>query len=378
MYNPASSLTLPDMITEGASKMKGRILIVDDDTAIQKVLDIGLTNAGFFTKVMKSAVEALEALQSGAFEPHCVILDIRMPEMSGLEALPLLKETDNKLQIIMLTATTDLEIGVEAMKRGAFDYLVKPVQRAELVETIGKAMRYRDLLTENERLSRENQEYQKMLENKIEERTSELFTAYRQLQRTNMDTVRMLAETIEAKDHYTRGHCTRVRRLAAGLYASVAQATPAMEVLEYGALLHDIGKIGISEQLLNKNGKLTEEEFHIFAGHPIIGETILKTVEFFQPCLPIVRSHHERFDGGGYPDGISGDEIDPLVRIVSISDSYDAMTSNRPYRRALPVEVAIDELEKGKGAQFDPELVDAFIGDRVYDILENGSRQSIS
>lgn len=358
--------------------MKEKILIVDDDPAIQKVLDIGLTDSGFFTKVSKSAVEALDMLRVKKFRPDCVILDVRMPEMSGLEAIPHLKEIDRKVQIIMLTATTDIGTGVEAMKRGAFDYLVKPVHRGELVETIGKALRYRALLLENERLAQENREYQKLLEMKIEERTAELFTAYRQLQQTNMDTVRMLAETIEAKDHYTRGHCRRVRLLAAELYAKVEAAMPRIEMLDYGALLHDIGKIGISEQLLNKNGRLTEEEYQIFAGHPVIGENILKTVEFFRPCLPIVRSHHEWYNGKGYPDGIAGDAIDPLVRIVSIADSYDAMTSNRPYRRALPLSVAIEELQKGRGIQFDPEFVEVFVENRVFDVLQSNDIPSSS
>ena len=363
---------------ESPVRLKSRVLIVDDDPAIQKVLDIGLTDSGFFTKVMKSAIEAIEMLEARAFQPECVVLDIRMPGMSGLEAIPHIKGFDEKVQIIMLTASTDLEIGIESMKRGAFDYLVKPVHRAELVETIGKALRYRDLLVDNERLAQENREYQKMLEMKIEERTAELFTAYRQLQQTNMDTVRMLAETIEAKDHYTRGHCTRVRTLSSELYGRIESAQPDIEVLEYGALLHDIGKIGISEQLLNKNGRLTDEEYRIFAAHPVIGETILKTVDFFRPCLPIVRSHHEWYNGNGYPDGLSGDEIDPLVRIVSIADSFDAMTSNRPYRKALPIEVAIGELEKGKGVQFDPEFVDAFIESRVFEVLDSLESRALS
>lgn len=355
----------------GPAGSGNRVLIVDDDPAIRKVLDVGLGNAGFITHVASSANEALSLLRQRAFGVDCIVLDIRMPGLSGLEALPLLKEIDGKLQVIMLTAATDLDIGIEAMKRGAFDYLVKPVQRAELAESITKAVRYHQLLEENERLSRENREYQKRLELKIEERTAELFAAYRQLQQTNMDTVRMLAETIEAKDHYTRGHCTRVRMLAAELYARVASDTPDMEVLEYGALLHDIGKIGISEQLLNKNGRLTEEEHRLFASHPVIGETILRTVEFFRPCLPIVRNHHEWYNGKGYPDGLAGEEIAFLVRIVSVADSFDAMTSNRPYREALPVETALEELEKGMGTQFDPALVTAFVEGRVFEVLSS-------
>jgi cyclic di-GMP phosphodiesterase len=348
------------------------ILVCDDDPSIQKVLDIGLSRAGCRTRVVSTAAMAIETLDSGGFDPDCVVLDIRMPGLSGIDAIPLLKQRDRNLQIIMLTALTDIEVGIEAMKNGAFDYLIKPVHRAQLVETIRKAVHYRKLEIENERLLRENFEYQKGLETKIEERTAELFAAYRKLQQTNLDTVKVLAETIEAKDHYTRGHCNRVRQLATRLYERWDPSKKEIETLEYGALLHDIGKIGIPEQLLNKNGRLDDNEYRIFNSHPVIGETILATIDFFQPCLPIVRSHHERFDGSGYPDGLAGEAILPLVRIVSIADSFDAMTSTRPYRTALPIDFAVKELERGKGAQFDPEFVEIFVRERVYEVLTAG------
>jgi putative two-component system response regulator len=263
------------------------------------------------------------------------------------------------------------------MRRGAFDYLLKPVDRAELVETIRKACRYRDLLLENERLARENFEHQQHLEMKVEERTAQLFDAYTKLQQTNLDTVRVLAETIEAKDHYTRGHCNRVRLLSVELYRHFNPKEQDLEVLEYGSLLHDIGKIGIPEQLLNKNGRLTEEEQAVFNQHPVIGASILATVDFFKPCLPIVRNHHERFDGSGYPDGLEGNDIDELVRVVSIADSFDAMTSTRPYRTALPLDHALAELRRGRGTQFDPGLVDLFVEDRCYEALKDAPRTSL-
>jgi len=348
------------------------VLIVDDDPSLQKVLTIGLSHAGCATMVCPSAAKALAVLERGEFRPECILLDIRMPEMSGIDALPLFKQAEPNVQVIMLTAMTDIEVGVEAMKSGAFDYLVKPVHRAELVEAIHKASRYRRMQLENEQLVRENREYQKNLEMRIEERTADLFDAYTHLQQTNLDTVKVLAETIEAKDHYTRGHCNRVRMLSTELYRQIDPEETEIETLEYGALLHDIGKIGIPEQLLNKNGRLTDEEHDLFNQHPVIGESILSTVDFFRRCLPIVRNHHERYDGGGYPDGIAGHEIAELVRIVSIADSFDAMTSTRPYRTALPLDFAVSELKKGRGTQFDPVLVDLFVECRVYEVLTVG------
>ncbi len=346
--------------------MAERVLITDDDPAIQKVLTLGLSRAGFETAVASTGRQAVDLISGGGFEPDCILLDIRMVGLTGLDVLPMLKEARPLTPVIMLTALADLDAGIQSMKRGAFDYLVKPVLSAHVIEAIHRAIRYRNVLVENERLAAENREYQAYLEMKVEERTGELFSAYRQLQKVNLETVRVLAETIEAKDPYTRGHCNRVRLLAVRLYDETASDPKEREVLEYGALLHDIGKIGIPEALLHKEERLTAEETRILNQHPTIGENILSTVEFFRPCLPIVRSHHEWYDGRGYPDGLKGEEIARLVRIVSVADAFDAMTSTRPYRQSLGVERALAELAAGKGVQFDPELVELFLAREAY------------
>ena len=181
--------------------------------------------------------------------------------------------------------------------------------------------------------------------------------------------VNKLAETIEAKDTYTRGHCNRVRILSSKIARNIGMSKDKIETLEYGALLHDIGKIGVSEILLNKHEMLTEKEKRSFQMHTVIGEHILSTVEFFQPCLKIIRSHHEWYDGTGYPDEIKGKEIDLSAKIVTIADAFDAMTSTRPYREALPVETALSEIMKGKGRQFDPSVVNIFINNELYKTL---------
>jgi len=349
-----------------ASNTRGNILIVDDDASIRKVIGISLRKAGYEVGVSENGIEALEMIRNAAFHPDCIILDYRMPKMSGLEVLSVLKKEYPFIPVIMLTALTDLEIAVDTMKEGAFDYIVKPVRKLHLVESIKKAIRYRDVLIENERLARENDEYQKSLEKKVAERTEELILAYKKLKDTNLETVKILAETIEAKDPYTRGHCNRVRLLSSAIARNTGMEKDKIETLEYGALLHDIGKIGIKEMLLNKRGILTNEEEHSFQLHTVIGETILKTVDFFKPCLTIIRNHHEWYDGSGYPDQLQGEKIDPKARIVALSDAFDAMTSTRPYRKALPLDYAIAELVKGKGKQFDPFLVDVFVENELY------------
>ncbi|MGC9313250.1 MAG: HD domain-containing phosphohydrolase [Sediminispirochaetaceae bacterium] len=349
--------------------MTKNILLTDDDPGIQKTIRLLLEKAGFTVRVAGDGSEALEILDNGDFCPDCILLDIRMPGMEGTEALPRIREKAPMVPVIMLTAMTELEIAVETMRSGAYDYLTKPVRKVRLIETINKALKYREILLENDRLNRENQEYQRSLEKKVEERTRELFQAYEKLKATNLETVKVLAETIEAKDHYTRGHCNRVRILSTHLYRCVDPESPDVRTLEYGALLHDIGKIGIAEQLLHKTDPLSPEERELFQVHTRIGETILQNVEFFTPILPIVRNHHEWYDGNGYPDGIAGGDINLLTRIVSVVDAFDAMTSDRPYRRALPLDVALAELERGKGTQFDPELVDHFLQHKVYDTV---------
>ena len=196
--------------------------------------------------------------------------------------------------------------------------------------------------------------------------TEELMVDYPKLQVTNLDTVKILAETIEAKDPYTIGHCNRVRILSLSLAQQCGMCKEQINILEYGALLHDIGKIGIKENLLNKTDLLTNREIQNFQLHTVIGENILKNVEFFIPCLKIIRNHHEWYNGDGYPDSFRGEEIDQSARIVSISDAFDAMTSTRPYRKALPIEYALSELIRGRGIQFDPGLVDIFIEKNLY------------
>ena len=362
---------IPDATTLGEpdADTAPLILVVDDDRAVRKAFELSLSTAGYRVDYAASGADALVLLEGRGERVACVLLDIRMPDMAGTEVLARIRAAHPWVQVIMVTANDDVDTAVRCMRDGAFDYVLKPVQRAILLESIRRALRNREMLLENRRLAEENAVHRHHLEITVAERTAQLHKAYELLKRSNMETVRVLAETIEAKDSYTRGHCNRVRKLSVRLAEALGADRSAIEVLEYGALLHDIGKIGVPEAILNKNGPLTTDERTLFEKHPVVGETILKPLEFFRSCLPIVRHHHERFDGTGYPDRLAGQAIPEAARMVAIADAYDAMTSTRSYRPAMPREAAMRQIEAGAGTQFDPAMAHCFLEEAVFSVL---------
>jgi putative two-component system response regulator len=267
----------------------------------------------------------------------------------------------------MLTAFNDLATGLEAMKNGAFDYLVKPSRLEQIEETIGRAVRYRGIIREKLLQDKKSEEYRKTLEHSMQLRTLELNETYEKLKAANMQTVQVLAETIEAKDQYTQGHCERVRKLAVRIAQKLGMDKKQIEALEYAALLHDIGKIGIPERILSKQGPLDADEIEVIKMHPIIGAQILSVVEFFAPAINGVRHHHERWDGKGYPDHVAGEDIDPLARIITLADTFDAMAKSRPYRQALDLADILKEIAEESGKQFSPEVVRVFLTEKLYE-----------
>jgi putative two-component system response regulator len=342
------------------------ILVIDDDPSIRKVLSLGLERMGYGVKMATNGQEGIDLLASGAIVPDCVLLDIRMPVLSGKEALPRIREMFPLIPVIMLTAYNDLATGLDAMKNGAFDYLVKPSRLEHIAETIAKAIRYRDIVREKFEQDKKNEEYRVSLEKTMQSKTLELSETYNKLKVANMQTVQALAETIEAKDQYTQGHCERVRSLSVRLARELNLPEDQIEPLEFAALLHDIGKIGIPERILNKVGPLDPDEVEVIKMHPLIGAQILSIVEFFAPAINGVRHHHERWDGKGYPDGVAGEDIDPLARIITLADTFDAMAQSRPYRKALPLEEVLREIREESGKQFAPDVVDAFFDAKLY------------
>lgn len=348
-----------------------KIFIVDDEEPIRKVLNTHLSKEGYKVIQSSGGNGIFGMLENNTFD--IVISDIRMPEVDGVKVLEHVRQKFDTVPVIMLTGLTDISIAIDVMKKGAFDYLMKPVKKEDLLAIISKAIVHRDLLVRNKELEVENREYQLFLEQKVRDRTKELNSkavelqkAYGMVKSMNIQFVNVLAETIEAKDHYTRGHCNRMRHLCVELGRSAGMSPEELEVLEYASLLHDLGKIGVSEGVLNKEGALTEEECRHIKEHTEIGEKILQGIPMMEQVARIIVAHHENFDGSGYPRKIAGDDIPFQARIIAVADLYDAMTSDRPYRKGLPLSVVLEEMKRVAGTQLDPEIVRFFIENKIY------------
>lgn len=353
-------------MTEGKGN-KARILLVDDEERIRKIVSLQLEREGYDVSVSEDGKDIIDRLSRGdSFD--LLISDIRMPDIDGFKILSYVTENVPDMPIIMLTGIVDIETAIGVMKNGAFDYLVKPVKQEELLSTVDKALAYGKLIKYNRRLELENRKYQTELEAEVSARTRELSETLAQLRVVHMDTVRILSGAIEEKDPYIRGHSNRVRHLAHHIAEAIGYSSRQLDMLDFGALLHDIGKIAIDSNILNKPSSLTADERKIVETHPLIGERIVSKVSYFSEIVPVIRWHHERWDGKGYPDGLKGEEIPKTARILSIVDSFDAMTSDRAYRLALSTEQAINIILEEAGHQFDAELVEVFMKEKTYHI----------
>jgi putative two-component system response regulator len=333
--------TLPD----GAA---ARCLIVDDDAQVRQVLTRAIATQGLSPLEACSGADALAILKRTGEIPVC-ISDIYMPEMDGVTFLREALQRYPDMAVIMLTGMAEVNTAVECLKLGALDYIAKPVMVEEVRARLHKAL-------EKRRLILENRFYQQSLELRV-----------RDLDRKNraslINGVQMLVQALEAKDAYTSGHSTRVSRYAVTTAARLGFADDALEQVRLGGELHDIGKIGTREAVLNKPGPLTAEEFQHVKEHSALGEKILSPFLAQSPMvLRIVRSHHERIDGSGFPDALRGKQIPVEARIVAVVDAFDAMTTNRAYRPELPVPQAVGELRRCAGVHFDAEVVEAFLG----------------
>jgi len=350
---------------------KRSIFVVDDEEPIRKVLNTHLSKEGFSVIQTSGGNSVFDTLKNNSFD--IVISDIRMPEVDGIRVLEFVKENFDTTPVIMLTGLTDVAVAVEVMKKGAFDFIMKPVKKEDLMAVVSRALVNRDLLERNKELEMENREYQLFLEQKVRERTRELNSKAMELQRAygllksmNIQLIKVLAETIEAKDRHTSGHCNRMRSLCVELGRLAGLTPEELETIEYASLLHDLGKIGISEAVLNKEGPLTSEECIHIKAHTEIGEKILSGVPLMETVARIIVAHHEHYDGAGYPRNLKGGEIPLSARIIAVVDLYDAMSSDRPYRKGLPLETVLGEMRRVSGAQLDPELVDLFLENKVY------------
>jgi putative two-component system response regulator len=304
------------------------VLVVEDDPANRALLERLLEREGYRTKAVGDGEAALLAV--GEHAPDLVLLDIGLPRLDGYEVTRRLRSHVKTLTvpIILLTGRSALDDVVEGLDAGADDFLSKPFRQPELLARIRSALRLRQALT----------------------RMDAAHTA-----------VAALANAVEAKDPSTERHCQRLANLAARLGAQAGISGLELEAVAYGALLHDVGKIGVPESILTKPAPLDAVEWDLMRRHPEIGERICEPLAAAGTFTPIVRHHHERWDGRGYPDGLRGEAIPLGARIVALVDSFDAMTHDRPYRRAMPVPVAINELWREAGGQFDRALVPLFV-----------------
>jgi len=329
-----------------------RILVVDDEEAIREVVSTLLDAKGYQCKDASNGVEALKAFAADAFD--LVLSDIVMPEMDGLTLLEKIRARDAEVPVIMVTAMHDIGTALEAIRRGAYDYILKPFERDQLYLSVRRALEHR-------RLVLENRNYQRNLERLVEERTTQLSTALTELENSYDYTLEALGGALDLKDAETEGHCQRVTAYTIAIAKAMNIDPAELRKIARGAFLHDIGKMAIPDSILRKPGPLTDDEREIMRKHCEIGFQMVSKIPFLAEPAEIVLTHQERFDGTGYPQGLRAERIPLGSRIFAIADTLDAMISDRPYRRALPLSAAKEEIEKHAGTQFDPDVVKVFL-----------------
>ncbi|MEA3361120.1 MAG: response regulator [Thermodesulfobacteriota bacterium] len=312
------------------------ILLVDDEKNIINSISRLLIEKNFYMLTAQNGMEALELIKHNNVD--IVISDQRMPGMTGLELMGRIKKKNPSIIRVLLTAYSDKDVMLKAINQGeVYRFLIKPWDENELLETIKQGLKKRN------------------------DRFQEINSVQYQLSRSNIDTVMALAEAIELKDPYTKGHCSRVKGYSLAMARLINLPKDLFRDLMYGSLLHDCGKIGIKEEILLSNGSLSEKDKAIMQQHSVLGFKITNKIENLKKASLFIRQHHERWDGKGYPDSLAGEKTHICSRILSIADSFDAMTSDRPYRKGMGTEKAKQILVKEKGGQFDPYLVDIFI-----------------
>jgi putative nucleotidyltransferase with HDIG domain len=342
-----------------SSQHRKRLLIVDDELSVREILAEGLDSFGYETCSAASADEAFDIVQQTPIQ--LVLTDIEMPGGSGLELLERVKAHDPDLDVVMITGVVDARTAIGAIRDGASDYLTKPFNLDEVQIVIDRTLEKRQLLLEN-------RAYQERLEELVAQRTEELVEKkqqveelYVELQESYEATLQALVTALDFRDNETQGHCYRVVEYAVMVANAMGVTEPELTSIRRGAILHDVGKIGIPDGVLRKPGKLDDEEWAHMKQHPEMGYRMLQDIRFLAPALDIVLSHQERYDGSGYPRGLKGEQIPLGARIFAVVDTFDAMTSDRPYRKALSIGDAREEIERWSGRQFDPVAPEAFL-----------------
>ena len=324
-----------------------KIIAVDDEEGIIDSLSIFLNRSGYNFTGVTDPQEAIEKVKSEHFD--LMILDFIMTPFHGDQVVEEIRKFNKELYILLLTGHKDLAPPLETIKRLDIQgYCEKSDKFDQLLLLIESGIKSISQMQEIKKIN------------------TELKDTYEKLEKSYLESIATLRYTVEAKDSYTRGHSDRVSEYSVLIGKKLGLSDLQLRTLQIGGLFHDIGKIGVPDSILLKESKLTDDEYSEIKNHPSIGAHILSNATIFKDIIPIVKHHHERYDGKGYPSMLKGNEIPYLARITAIADSFDAMTSKRSYRDSLPLETVIDEFRKNKGTQFDPELTDIFL-----DILEN-------
>lgn len=323
-----------------------RIMVVDDDE-INTEVTCALLCDEYDMIPVNSGEEALQKL--GERLPDLILLDVHMPGLSGHDVISYLKHSPEyaEVPVVFLTSDGELEAEVQGLREGAEDFIRKPLCKDVAMVRIERLLRLNYL--------------QNNLKQEVARQTEIANKRLESIERVSMQMVTALANTIDAKDSYTNGHSVRVAKYSCMIAKRLGYTEDELTQIEFAALLHDIGKIGIPEGIINKTSRLTDEEYRIIKAHPSIGGSILQAITEIPDIAIGARYHHERYDGKGYPEGLAGDEIPEIARIIGVADTYDAMTSNRSYRGVLPQERVRDELVKGRGTQHDAGILDIMI-----------------
>jgi putative nucleotidyltransferase with HDIG domain len=329
-----------------------RILVVDDEAHVRSMIAATLERQGYDVLLASGGREAIDALDSSSFE--LILTDIVMQEGNGLALLERIHAQNPNLPVIMVTAIHDISVAIDSMRRGAYDYLLKPFEREHLVATVQRALDHRQAL-------QESHTYQQNLEQVVRARTEMLRQAMEDLEHSYDVTLEALGDALDLKDSETEGHSKRVTAYTIALARAMGIPPADIKIIARGAFLHDIGKMAIPDEILRKPGKLTPEEQEVMREHCSRGYQMLRKIPFLSEAAEIVFTHQEHYDGSGYPSALKGPDIPVGARIFAVADTLDAITSDRPYRVARTFDAAREEIIRCSGTQFDPAVVEVYL-----------------
>ena len=349
---PAEAHTRMSARIRKKAPITARILVVDDEPQTRTMIAASLERQGYDVQMAASGREAIEALQRGDFD--LVLTEVAFRDWNGIALMEDIQKQQPQLPVVMVTAVHEISVAIDSMHRGAYDYLLKPFEREHLLATVERALEHRATLLENH-------SYQQRLEEAVQARTELLHHAMEELEHSYDVTLEALGNALDLRDSETEGHSKRVTAYTIML-ARAMEINPAkIKVIARGAFLHDIGKMAIPDDILRKPRSLTTKEMTVMRDHCNLGYHILRKIPFLNEAAEIVFTHHEHNDGTGYPGGLSGSGIPIGSRIFAVADAFDAITSDRPYRRARSIDVARKEILRCSGTQFDPEVVEVFL-----------------